>query len=175
MIIAVPRTAGCSAEFANAVDTLQAGKCYRGTAEQVRNHPKNYLFYSRSMRNAKNNYCDSDTYVQNLGPNDAVKLRAFLYSAQVRSHELLYGKDMNSFLQCVSPYFVHFHRVSPSFSPATATRSVACCIFWRIRSAQCDNIISRIYPSSCWCTYIGQLFPRAHGASVQLDTCVCKI
>ena len=80
------RTPGCSAEFANAVDTLQAGTCYRGTPEQVHDYPKNYLFYARGKRNGKqkHNYCDSDSYVQRLGPNDAVKLRAFLFSAQVR-------------------------------------------------------------------------------------------
>lgn len=124
------RIPGCSAEFANAVDTLQAGACYRGTPEQVHNYPKKYLFYARGKRNGKQkqNYCDSDSYVQSLGPNDAVKLRAFLYSAQVRvavlvlsdskarthSHRAVIALTLND----------SSRRVSPSSSRATATRSV---------------------------------------------------
>ena len=75
--------AGCSAEFANAVNVLQAGTCHRGTPEQVAEFPKNYLFYAEGKRGQKQNYCDTDTYLFNLGTNDAVQLRAFLYSSQV--------------------------------------------------------------------------------------------
>ncbi len=65
------------------MDALEAGTCYRGTSEQVAAYPKSYLFYAKGKRNVKQNYCDSDTYVQGLGPNDAVKLRAFFYATQV--------------------------------------------------------------------------------------------
>lgn len=80
-----PTPTDCSNEFADAVDEIGAGACYRGTTEQVTEFPKNYLFYSQGKNGVKQNYCDSDTYVQSLGPNDAVKLRAFLYTTQVRT------------------------------------------------------------------------------------------
>lgn len=64
------------------MDVLQAGICYRGTDGQVAQFPKNYLFYAEGKRGVKQNYCDSDTYLFNLGPNDAVELRAFLFSTQ---------------------------------------------------------------------------------------------
>lgn len=47
------------------------------------NFPGKYLYYSGpTKRGAKQNYCDSDIIVQNLGPGDAVTLRAFFYGAQ---------------------------------------------------------------------------------------------
>lgn len=98
--------AGCSAEFANAVDVLQAGTCYRGTPEQVKEFPKNYLFYAEGKRGTKQNYCDTDTYLFGLGPNDAVKLRAFLYSAQSFNQFYTgYGYTANFYQEPMAPEF----------------------------------------------------------------------
>lgn len=98
--------AGCSAAFANEVEAISKGACHRGTPEQIKEFPKNYLYYFEGKRGVKQNYCDSDTYLFSLGPNDAVKLRAFLYSAQSFNQFYTgYGYTANYYQEPMAPEF----------------------------------------------------------------------